>query len=134
MPIRFGTTTLEAETYAQAFKGRLDHSVGINVNLALLTAREIDAKGYLKPGVPFAKDGTLVGIAPDFVYGVTIEPIKVMNDNLPATIAAAGVQNIAVGVIGMVLRQVCVDNIGAALTADELAGFDRPGSKLVLIG
>lgn len=133
MPVIFTTASGSGTTYGNPFLGPLDHTAQISVNLALLTNAEIDDHGYVKPGIPLTKAGILVAGSPAFVYGVTVEAIKVANDNLSGTISALGSQDIAVGTVGEVLQQMCADNLGRALTANELAGFDRAGSKLVLV-
>lgn len=132
MPIKITKTSLASNTYASPFLGPVDHTVQVNLVLSGLSDDEIDARGWLKPGIPFAKDGTLVGAA-DFVYGVTIEPTKVADDNEAATIAALPDQWVGLAVIGCVIQDMAETFLGRAYTADEIAGFDRAGSKLVLI-
>jgi hypothetical protein len=115
------------------FLGPVDHQFQLRVNLAALTSREIDAKGYLKPGVAFDEAGALVGASPAFVFGVTFEPVKVADDNAAGTIAALGTGWVGVGTIGQVIQDVAKYNLGADYTANEIAGFNRAGSKLVLL-
>jgi hypothetical protein len=68
--------------------GDVDGSIAIVIPIGALTVAEVDANGYLKPGVPFTRAGALV--AAGAVYGVTIEPIKVANTNSAADLTAAG--------------------------------------------
>src|SRR6187549_4102790 len=70
--------------------------ISIPVDLTQFTNKEIDADGYLKPGIPLARTGILVAGSPAFVYGVTSEHRKVADDNETATIAALGTEDIAV--------------------------------------
>lgn len=135
MPIRFNPASATAgELYGNPFVGPLGHTAQIAVDLNSLTDDEIDAQGYLKPGIPLSKVGALVG-AGVAVFGVTIEPLKVAADNEAATIAAlSGAAQVAVGTIGQVNRDVIEDNLGRALTADEVAGFAVAGSTIKLLG
>jgi hypothetical protein len=132
-PVSITRTTQSGQIYETPFTGPIDHTVQIAVPLSALTANEIDDYGYLRPGVPLTRAGALVGASPAFVYGVTIEAIKVLADNESATIAAAGTVQVAVAVIGVVRQAVAEDQLERAYTANEIAGFDRAGSKLVLV-
>lgn len=121
-----------AKDYGNPLVGPIDHTVAVPVTLSTMTTREIDAKGFLRPGIPLTKAGAKItaGVA---VFGVTVEVIKVADNNAAATIAALGVQNVAVATIGQVNRAIAEDNLEAAYTADEVAGFNLAGSKLVLL-
>jgi hypothetical protein len=134
MPVNVKTVRQAGSGYALPFLGpHTDYTVQIDIDVTALTDDEIDQDGYLKPGTPFDIAGALVGASPAFVYGVSIEPIKVAEGNDAASIAAASdAFQIAVLVIGIVNRDAVEDNLGRALTANEIAGFDRAGSKLVL--
>lgn len=59
MPITVEKTT-GGPVYASPFVGPLNHTAKIDVDLSALTADEIDAKGYLKPGLPLGVGGALV--------------------------------------------------------------------------
>jgi hypothetical protein len=132
MPIRLNRTSgTVGFIYENVFVGPTDHTVAIAVNLAALTSAEIDANGYLKPGIPLSVTGGLVTAG--YVFGVTVEEVKVADNNATATISALGTQDIAVATIGMVNRKVAQDILGRAYTAAEAAGFNLAGSKLVLI-
>lgn len=130
-PIRVTTPAGAGLDYAHPFLGPVDHTLQVSVTLSGLSANEIDKYGYLKPGVPFAADGTPVGVG-EYVYGVTVEAVKVADDNAAATIAALTTQQVALGVEGTVNRDVVEDILGRALTADEIAGFALAGSNLRL--
>ncbi len=132
MPIRFKKSGTVRRLYASPFVGPIDYTVGIQVNLAVLTAFEVDAQGYLKPGIPLRRDGTLV-TAGGYVFGTTVEEVKVADNNLPATIAALGVQEIAVATICQVNESVASEVLGREYTAAERAGFIAAGSKNVLL-
>jgi hypothetical protein len=120
-------TTAGGLAHAPVFVGKILNTDVVKVDLSDLTDNEVDADGYLKPGVPFAKDGNLVGNGIP-VYGVTIEAIKVATDGLAATLDAATDCFVTLG-FGLVNRDVAEDNLGRAYTADEIAGFDLAGSN-----
>ena len=132
MPLTVTKTTGDY-AYGSPFVGPVDHTAVLDVPLSALTDDEIDSQGNLKPGIPLTKAGALVGVAPAFVYGVTVEAVKVAADNASATIAALGTIHVTVSTIAMVKKDMVEDILGRALTADELAGFDRAGSKHVLL-
>jgi hypothetical protein len=99
------TKTTGGYLYPSPFRGPTDHTLQIDVDANAFSTAEVDTDGILKPGVPIASDGTLVGAAQK-VYGVTI------------------------ATIGQVSQDVVEDVLGRVLTADEIAGF--VGTPLVL--
>lgn len=133
MPMRRRTLTTPGTIYGRPAVGPTDHMFQLACNIAGLTNVEIDEDGFLKPGVIFARDGSLVGIAPDYAFGFIPEPIQVANGNAAGDISGAGVQQIGVVIIGAMNRKIAEDNLGRVLTADEIAGFERAGSKLHLL-
>jgi hypothetical protein len=110
--------------------GDVEGLIAIVIPMGALTTAEVDANGYLKPGVPFTRAGALV--AAGAVYGVTIEAIKVANTNSAADLTAAGSQEVTVGTIGMVSRAIIEDTLGRVLTAAELTGFTTMPCAIVL--
>ncbi len=131
MPLRISTTDGGA-SHGNPFVGPIDHTAHVKVDVSALTTYEIDANGYLKPGVPLTQAGILV--ASGYVFGVTVEAVKVANSNSSADIAAVTVDPfVAVATAGQVSQDIAEDTLGRAYTAAELAGFDLAGSKLVLI-
>jgi hypothetical protein len=119
-------------TIESPFVGPVHWTVGILVNLANLTNKEIDDYGYVKPGIPLTKAGALL-VATNYVFGVTVESIRVANDNAAGTISALGVVELAVVTIGQVNQDLAEDILERAYTAAEIAGFNIAGSKLVLL-
>lgn len=119
--------------YGNPFIGGVNHPAQVKVDVSGLTIAEVDQFGYLKPGVPLTKTGVLVTTGL-FVYGVTIEAQKIVPDNpTDVTLAAVTVDPIiTVNTVGHVNRDVLEDNLGRALTADEVTGFDLAGSKIAL--
>lgn len=61
MPMRQRSLATEGEVHPNPFLGPVDHRVAIRVDVSGLTSREVDAYGFLKPGVPLRKNGTLAG-------------------------------------------------------------------------
>lgn len=134
MPIRVTNPATADQVYASPFVGPVNHTAQIQVNLTLLTNAEIDSKGYLKPGVPLTLAGILVGVAPAYVFGVTIEAIKVANGNAAGDISGASTSfEVAVCTVGQVNRAIAEDNLARAYTANELAGFVAAGSTIKLL-
>jgi len=134
MPLKKETigTSRQFEDGTVGFLGPIDHTISIPVDLTQFTDKEIDEFGYLKPYIPLQRDGTMLGSS-DFVYGVTVERRKVADDNESATIAALGIEDIAIALICCVVRDIAEDVLDRAYTAAEVAGFDLAGSKCVLV-
>ena len=132
MPISI-TTTTGGTVHGNPFVGPIDQTAHVKADLSALSTNEVDADGYLKPGVPLTAAGILVGTSPAYVFGVVPEAVKIAADNATATLSAATDCFVAVGTVGQVSQDIIEDNLGRSLTADELAGFNRAGSKLVLI-
>jgi hypothetical protein len=131
MPIRFSKTVQSGTIYGNPFVGPINHTVAIPVPLAALTNKEIDADGYLKPGIPLTKAGALVTAGA--VFGVTVEAVKVATDNANATIAALGTVWVAVVTTAVQVNQdIAEDNLGRVYTAAEIAGF-AASTGLVLL-
>lgn len=133
MPIKVSQPAAADSVYGSPFRGTVNHTAQIAVNLTALTNAEIDAKGYLKPGLPLSAAGALVGAAVP-VFGVTIEAIKVANGNAAADIAAASAAyQLTVATIGQVSRPVMEANLGRVLSANEIAGFGLAPCTLKLL-
>ena len=125
------TKTPGGPAYAAVIVGAVLGMTHIKLDVSTLTAAEIDANGYSKPGIPLQKDGTLVSGAGQSVYGITIEASKFRVDN---TGLAADVTDpiIAVCTSGLVNLDIVEDNLGRALSANELAAFTGGGCRLQL--
>lgn len=137
------SATVKAQSggvYISPFIQRHSDPETIPVVASIFSANEVDQYGYLKPGVPLAKlaggSGTLVGIAPAFVYGVTMEAQRLVDPtgyaSLAAALTAAGTVPVTVGRRGLVSRALIEEMLGRALTANELAGFVAAGSHIAL--
>lgn len=113
------------------FVGPINHTVPVAVDLSLLTNKEIDADGYLKPYIPFTAAGILV--ASGSVFGVSVEHIKVADDNADATIAALGTIDVAVATICQINQAIAEDVLDRAYTSAEKAGMAPGASGVVLL-
>lgn len=137
MPVRVTPVIGVARGIAPSpFVGPVNHTVGIRITPANFTAKEIDEFGYLKPGVPLDRSGTLVtgGVGDVTLFGVTVEHVKVLDNNLAATIAAGTTPvEVAVATIAQINRQATEDILGRVLTAAEVAAFDAAGSSVKLL-
>lgn len=121
------TTTAGGLSHSPVFVGEIQGTDVVKVDLSDLSDEEVDADGYIKPGVPLDKSGNIIGNGIP-VWGVTIEPIKVASGGTDAILDAATDCFVAVG-FGLCNRDVMEDNLGRALSADEIAGFDLAGSN-----
>ena len=127
--------TAGTTTYGPVFIGSVLGLQQVVVDISELTTKEVDADGFLVPGVAFKKDGTLAdGTGGEFIYAVNPEPQKIINYVPTDVLLAADTATIPVGMgtIGEVNRDVAEDNMGRAYTANELAAFDAAGSMIRL--
>ena len=131
MPISI-TNESGGANYGNPFVGPVDHTAVVKVDISAMTNAEIDSKGYLKPGVPFKENGTLIGSG-EKLFGVTIEAIKVAAGNESADLSGATDCFVAVGTVGQISQDIAEDNLGRSYTADEIASFNLAGSKIVLL-
>lgn len=130
MPISINRVKNSDLVYASPFRGKSDHFVQVKIDVSALTNTQVDANGYLKPGVVL----TLAGLAPTAAgdkVGVLTEPVKVHTNNTTLADVTDDV-SAGFGVIGVLNRDVMEDNMGRALTAAEVAALDGAGSRLVL--
>lgn len=120
------------EHYANPFVGPINHPDHVKLDVSTLTTAEVDAYGYLKPGVPLTAAGALVTAG--FVHGVTIEAVRIVSANPTNGTLAADTSDplIAVARNGLINRDIAEDNLGRAYTAAELAGFVAAGSNFSL--
>ena len=133
MPMRVEVLTSARDLVhgTDGFVGRVEHTVAVPVLLTAMSNKEIDDFGYLKPYIPFQKTGALVTAG--FVFGVSVEHIRVAKDNLAPTIAALGTIDVAVATIAQVNRAYAEDVLDRAYTAAELTGFAAAGCHVVLL-
>lgn len=133
MPIIRTSISVAGSGYNSPFVGPADNPVMIPVNLSALTTAEVDSAGYIKPGVPLSSVGALVGTGVA-VFGIVPEAMKVAQSNASGDLTAAGTVDLTVIVICAVNKHLIEANLGRALTANELAGFNLAGSTVKLLG
>jgi hypothetical protein len=136
MPIVIKSLASEGVTYGNPFFGKALATDTVVLDISDLTADyEVDADNMLKPGLPLAKDGSTIASGVP-VYGVVLEAVPLKHATDPATNASlaadTGTMQVTVGTHGNVNRDIVEDNLGRALTADEIAGFALAGSNLHL--
>lgn len=135
MPL-FIKKTAGGTTYGPVFIGDILGMQQVLVDISTLTTDEVDADGYLKPGVAFQKDGTLVSAGSQFVYAVNPEPQNLRMAVLPPTNGTLSGDTrtwpLGMGTIGEVNRDIAEDNMGRAYNANELAAFNAAGSMIHL--
>ncbi len=129
------TKSVGTSTYGHPFIGKVLGLQQVVVDISELTTAEVDADGYLKPGVPFKKDGTLAdGTGGEFIYAVNPEPQKLFMAVLPPTNGTLSGDTrtlpLGMGTIGEINRDIAEDNLGRAYTANELAAFNAAGSMI----
>jgi hypothetical protein len=133
MPMRVETLTAARDLVhgTDGFVGPVEHTVAVPVLLTAMTNKEIDSDGYLKPYIPLLKTGAPVTAGA--VFGVTVEHIRVANDNIAGTIAALGTIDVAVATVAQLNRAIAEDVLDRAYTAAELTGFAAAGCHVVLL-
>lgn len=136
MPMSVQQTTAAGNDYGNPMVGPVNYTATVRVDVSALTTAEVDQYGYLKPGVPFQRNGLRIpaaatpGTGTESVYGVTFEPVKVANGNAAADLAAAADPLVAVATIGQINRAIAEDNLGRAYIADEVRALN---ARMVLI-
>lgn len=127
-----------APVYASPMVGPVDHTLNKKVDLSLLTVDEVDADGYLKPGVVLKEAANLlvpVGAAAGVIF-VVHEAVKLPLVTIPPTNTTLGTETgdcfIAVATHGLVNRDIAEDNMGRAYTANELTSFVTAGTHLAI--
>jgi hypothetical protein len=126
------TNTAGNTAYANPLLGPINHVDHVKLDVSAMTTAEVDANGYLKPGVPLTQGGILVGVGAA-VYGITFEPIKLPGRTNNANLGTdTSDPLIAVVTHGLVNRDIGEDNLGRAYNANEIAGFAAAGSTLKL--
>jgi len=129
--------TVGGDVYTPVFIGSILGMQQVLVDISTLTTDEVDADGWLKPGVAFQKDGTLVSAGSgQFVYAVNPEPQNLHMAVLPPTngtlAADTRLYPLGMGTIGEVNRDVAEDLMGRAYNSNELAAFNAAGSMIHL--
>lgn len=133
MPLRIENTA-GGKSWSNPFVGEMGPPAHLKLDVSTLTTDEVDSRGYLKPGVPLKVNGALVSGAGQVVYGMTCEAQKIVADNPTNTTLGEDTSDPLVTVIisGLVNLDVVEDNLGRALSANELAAIAAAGCHLLL--
>ena len=131
MPLKVSSTT-GTTGYGHPIVGKAQGLLQVVVDISGLTTDEVDADGFLKPGVMFTSAGVLVSSG--FVYAVNPEPIKIVDYVPTNTLLGNDTATIPVGMVtgGVLNRDIIEDNLGRALTGAEIAGCTAAGSQFTL--
>lgn len=134
MPLRIKKTAGDT-TYGPVFLGEILAMEQVVIDISELTTDEVDADGWLKPGVPFKQDGTLAD-GSGHIYAVNPEPQDLFLATVPPTNTSLGNDTktfpLGMGTMGTVNRDIIEDNLGRALTANELTAFATAPCKINL--
>ena len=133
MPSSIQRTTGEA-VYASPFLTGADgNNIHVKVIVSSLTSREVDSKGYLKPGVPLVRaTGLLPTLAGDIIAAVEEQTQVATGNTAPILAAVTNSPFVACRVYGTINHDMLVSVLGAALTAGEITAFNGAGSQLRL--
>lgn len=128
------TKTGGGMTHTSAFVGPTNHTLHLDVDVSTLTTKEVDVDGFLKPNVPFDKNGARIIAAGAYVYGATVEAAKIVAKNPTDASLAADPRKVTVAVAtqGQINRSIARDTLGRAYTAFEIAAFEAAGSRITL--
>jgi hypothetical protein len=128
-------STAAVSTYDPVFLGEILAMEQVLVDVSELTTDEVDADGWLKPGVPFKQDGTLAD-GSGHIYAVNPEPQNLHLATIPPTNGTLAADTktypLGMGTMGTVNRDIIEDNLGRALTANELTAFATAPCKINL--
>lgn len=131
MPMSVTSVATAGEIHPSPFVGPINHTVGIKVDVSALTSNEVDANGYLKPGVILQQTGAPIGAPAQIAYGAVVEAVKVHTDNTTLAGVTADVE-VAVGLYVLINRDIVEDSLGRALSADELSAVNAAGSHVAV--
>lgn len=127
--------TAGTTVYAPVFIGEILAMEQVLVDVSELTTDEVDADGWLKPGVPFKQDGTLAD-GSGCIYAVNPEPQDLRLATIPPTNTSLSNDTktypLGMGTMGTVNRDIIEDNLGRALTGNELTAFATAPCKINL--
>lgn len=126
------TPTAGGEVHPSPFVGPIDHTTTVILDISTLDTEEVDANGYVKPGVIVQANGDIITGVSQIAYGAIVEAVKVAADNQAATLAAAQDIPVAVAVGCLINRDIIEDSLGRALSANELAAIDAAGSHVAI--
>ncbi len=124
-------TVSENQTYGHAFVSPIENVDHLKLDVSTLSVAEVDEYGYLKPNVPLQQSGALISAAGQIAYGLTIEAEKLPGRTNNANLATdTSDPLIAVVTQGLLNRDIAEDNLGRALSPNELAALQAGGFKV----
>jgi hypothetical protein len=130
MPIKVRALTTGGEVHPTPFVGPINHTVAIRLDVSTFTSAEVDAKGWLKPGVLVLAAGTPVTGVSQVIYGAVVEAVKLADS--VAGLASAPDVDVTVALFCLINRDLLEDSMGRALNANELAAVSAAGSHVAL--
>lgn len=135
----FGTTIINVTTpasdfYTNAFYGKPPGGIiSLTIDPDVLDGTDfVDSDGYIRPGTPFQKDGTLADGAAQPAAYVVPYAVKIAKSNATADLTAATNNSIGVATGGNISKSAVEANIGRVLTADEIANIESTGRFLLV--
>jgi len=135
MPMKISSVAAAGEVHPNPFVGPVNHTYGVKVDVSGLTSDEVDANGYLKPGVPFKIAGGLLVLcdatAGEYIAGCVAEAVQVHTNNTTLAGVTTDVE-VAIATFCLLNRDIVEDCLGRALTADELAAIAAAGSHVAI--
>jgi hypothetical protein len=140
MPMQIRTLSAGGAGYGDPFVHGPQNVEQMTIDLSTLTysagAGEVDADGYIKPGTPVqapnsAAPGALVSGASQYA-GVIVEAVYVGADPIDADADLDALTDIQAAVArgGLVNRDIIEDNLGRALSANEVAALEAGGIRV----
>ena len=137
MPITRKAPTTGGQYIPPPFVGPVDHRVAVPLNLTTLVPTDLDANGYLKPMLPLRRTGPAayakISAPAQVIKGVTMDYVKVADNNLAGTIAALGTIDVVIAFLCAINRAAAEDILERAYSADELAAFEAAGCRVELL-
>lgn len=135
MPMKISSVADAGEVHPNPFVGPVNHTYVVKVDVSGLTSNEVDANGYIKPGVPLKIAGGLLvladGTAGEYIAGAVVEAVQIHTDNTTLAGVTADVE-IAIALFCLMNRDILEDSLGRALTANELAAIAAAGSHVAI--
>lgn len=132
MPMQYTPTSTGGTGYGDPFVGRPGPAANGLLDVSTMSTNEVDEFGFVKPGVIVTITGASAGAATDIAYGVVPEPTKIPHATIPPTnaslLADTAVYPIGVFTSGLLNRDIIEDNLGRALTANELLALVGTGA------
>lgn len=124
------TTTAGGTVHPSPFIGPINHTVQLLVDISTLSADEVDASGYIRPGTILQQTGAAISAPAQIAYGCVVEATKVATG--VAGLATEPDVEVGVALYCVLNRDIMEDSMGRVLSADELAAIDVAGSHVAI--